>query len=329
MPSQISHENIHDPVMRHAHTDFLTLRADQTVAAAMTQLRQREIGDRIVYLYVLDDQDRLAGVVPVRKLLTAPPEALVRGLMVSPVVSAPQQATVHEACEIFLRHGFLALPVVHDGRVLGVVDLRLFSDEVNALARQQVNSTFQLIGVHVSLGRRVSAWRSFKDRFPWLLCNIASGLLCALIVSRHELLIREVLVLAMFLTVVLALGESVSMQAMTLTLQGLLVQRLGWRQMLGSLRKEFATAAFLGAGCGAIVALVAWAWRGRLLQGVAVGVSILLAVVTSCLLGVLVPTVIRALRIDPKVAAGPIVLAMADVATLAFYFYLAQWMLGH
>lgn len=330
MANPLRTDILHDPILQHARADMTRLETGQSVGEALAALRRAAPSDKILYLYVVNPEGRLAGVVPVRRLLTSPPEEKIGAIMIDSVIALPCSASVLEACDLFLRHRLLALPVVDEaGQPVGVVDISLFTDEVGAAARQhEVNSAFQLIGVHVALGRKVPAWVSFKDRFPWLLCNMASGIACAFIAGRYELLIAEVTILALFLTVVLALGESVSMQSMTMTLQGLAQQRPSPRQVLAALKQELATAAMLGAGCGLVVGLIAWAWKGKVLAASVIGGSIALAILTACLLGVLIPTAIRALRADPKIAAGPIVLAAADIATLLFYFNLSQWLLA-
>jgi len=137
-----------------------------------------------------------------------------------------------------------------------------------------------------------------------------------------------VVVLALFIPVVLALAESVSMQSVTLTLQRL----HGGPPVRGFLRRliiqELGAAALLGAGCGTVVGTIATLWKGDPMLGAVVGLAITASVVTAGLLGLLLPTALHALRRDPRIAAGPIVLAVADVATLLFYFNLAGWWLG-
>ena len=326
---KISAEHMVDPVASHAHRDVVTLREDQTAAEARAKFGAMGASEKIAYLYVLDHEDRLVGVLPVRRLLGADSDAPLQSLMIRPVVSVGAGSSVLEACEVLLEHRLLAVPVVDgEGHLAGVIDLGQFTDDVLTSARKQMDSAFQLIGVHVSLGRRVSSWRSFRDRFPWLLCNIVSGLICAAIASRFELLLSQTVVLAMFLTVVLGLGESVSMQSMTITQQSLLGGRGGWRVVLRSMRKELTTSAMLGAGCGGLIAVTAWLWRGRPIEAAAVGAAICLTIITSCMLGVAVPTAIHKFKVDPRVAAGPIVLASADMATLALYLSVAAWVLG-
>jgi magnesium transporter len=310
--------------------DFVSFGQSQTVAQVLKALRDHKSPGEILYLYVTDLQNHLVGVVPVRSILTSDPQTVLSSIMVSSPVAVSASQTVLQACELFSEHRFLALPVVdNDNKIIGTIDINLFTEEVVSLAHQrQLNNVFQLIGVHVSLEKIPSSWASFKDRFPWLLCNVSSGVLCAFIAGRYELLLSQVAILAMFLTVVLALAESVSIQSMTLTLQVFLQQQASWRRIFSRVQKEIFTSALIGAASGCVVGLVAFLWKGDFLQGLAVGVSIWLAMMTACLLGVILPTLIRKLRIDPKIASGPIVLAFADIATLLFYFSIANWLLS-
>jgi magnesium transporter len=328
--AKLSDDKLNEPVSGYMRKDFVTLKHDETVAHAIESIRNNASPGNILYLYVTDDDNRLVGIVPVRHLLTSSTQAKISSIMVRSPVSVPHSQPVLFACELFAMHRFLALPVVDDdNKILGIVDINLFTDEVVSLAhQQQLENVFQMIGVHVSIGKKVSALSDFKGRFPWLFCNISSGIICAFIASRYELLIRELAILAMFITVVLAIAESVSIQSMTLTLQVLLQQNISWQRILTSVRRELFTSVLLGAGSGLVVGIICYSWKGVLWQGLAIGISIWFAVITACLLGVIIPTLIRKFRVDPKVAAGPIVLAATDIATLVFYFSTANLILG-
>jgi magnesium transporter len=247
--------------------------------------------------------------------------------MIDNVVAIPDWATVLVASEYFATRRLLAFPVVNGrGELLGVVDVSLFTDEVIDLARRTYDDIFQLIGVHGTAQR--SIWDAFRDRFPWLLCNIAGGLIAAFIASRFEHLLREVVVLALFIPIVLALGESVSMQALSLTLQSFTDGPFVPRRLLAALWKELRTAALLGAGCGGVVAGVVIVWRGETVVAAVIFAAIALSMIVACLLGVAFPAILRAAKADPRIAAGPVVLAAADVATLLFYFGLGASLLS-
>lgn len=310
---------LHEPILPLAKRPLLVLQPDQTIAAALDSIRRAGSASSIHYFYVVDDEQKLVGVVPTRQLLTAQPEHLVREVMVHDVVAIPDWATVLIASEYFATRRLLAFPVVDArGELLGVVDVGLFTDEVIDLARQTYDDIFQLIGVHGTAQR--STWSAFRDRFPWLLANIAGGLICAFIASRFEHLLAEVVVLALFIPIVLALGESVSMQALTLTLQGLTDGPIVWTRLGAALWKEFKTAVCLGVGCGAVVGSVVMAWRGQAAVAAVIFAAISLSMIVACLIGVAFPAILRAFKADPRIAAGPVALAAADVATLLFYF---------
>lgn len=318
----ISPSQLHDAILDYVQPAGLTLGPADTIATALDRARQLPATQIILYCYVVDGDDRLVGVVPIRRLLTTAPEARIDSIMIHDVVAIPSWATVLVAAEYFVNRRYLAFPVVEPGgRLVGVVDVSLFTDDVLALARQSFDGIFQLIGVHATEGR--TPWSSFKDRFPWLLCNVVGGLMCAVLASHYELLLDHLVVLALFIPVVLTLAEAVSIQSLTLTLQNLSDGPLNWRLVARGVGQEIVTAVMLGAGCGTIVGLAALVWKGAIGVGLVLALAITVAMITACLLGVLMPTALRALKADPKIAAGPIVLALTDLATLLFYFNLA------
>ena len=318
----ITPAQLHDPIASFVQPAGLILRPDDRVATALDKARQLPSTNIILYCYVVDDDHRLVGVVPIRRLLTTSADAAVDSIMIHDVVAVPSWATVLVAAEYFVNRRYLAFPVVEpDGRLVGIIDVSLFTDDVLALARQSFEGIFQIIGVHATEGR--TAWTSFLDRFPWLLCNVGGGLLCALLASRYEHLLDVLVVLALFIPVVLALAESVSIQSVTLTLQYLSDGPINWKVFLRGLGKEFATAAMLGLACGSLVGLAAFVWKGATGVGFVLALAITIAMMAACMFGVVMPTMLRAFKADPKIAAGPIVLALTDLATLLFYFNLA------
>jgi magnesium transporter len=322
----ITQDQLYEPIVNHVRPAPLILTPDDTLAEALEKARALPSTQIILYCYVVDDQQRLVGVVPIRRLLTNPPESRIADIMITEVVAIPSWATVLVAAEYFVNRRFLAFPVVEaDGRLVGVVDVTSFTEEVLAQAKQSFEGIFQLIGIHAT--QALTPWSGYKDRFPWLLCNVGAGLLCAFILSHYEETLEVAVVLALFIPVVLALAESVSIQSVTLTLQNLQSGKVQWRLLFRSIANEAATAVMLGLSCGALIGLTAWAWqRNMIVAGVLTG-AIAASMLTACLLGVVLPNGLRALKADPKIAAGPIVLALTDVATLVFYFSVAAVLL--
>jgi magnesium transporter len=317
------------PITRYMRFDFCRVKAEQTVAQALADLRVQQPQGRIIYFYVMDDADRLEGVVPTRRLLLSQSDERIADLMVREVVSIPSAATVRQACELFLLHRYLAFPVVHERRMIGIVDVELFAEGIDDLERtKQQEDLFQLMGVHLSAAQQSSPWAGFTSRFPWLLCNIAGGILAALLSYAFEPLLDRVVAIALFVPVVLGLSESVAIQSVTLALHVLHGQRPTARALWRPLRRELFTGLLLGAACGLIVALVALVWLRMthvalsLLAGIGIGIA------GSAGFGLAMPYVLRLLKRDPQVAAGPIALVFADMLALSIYFSVANWLLG-
>jgi magnesium transporter len=313
------------PALKYARQDFPLLKADASVERALETIRQEGVGERVIYFYAVDEGKRLVGVVPTRRLLTAAPATLLREIMVPRVIALPVAATVLEACEFFVLYKLLAFPVVDSERhVIGVVDADVFTQSVLETEETQSERVrddfFEALGFHLGEVRDASPWRVFRYRFPWLLASVTSGTLCAILAGLFEATLARSLVLAFFLTMVLGLNESVSTQSMSVTIQALRSARFTWRWFRVALRREIVTAALLGLACGALVAGIVWFWRGDALATLVIGGSIALSLVTACLFGLGVPSLLHWLKLDPKIAAGPITLALADFFALVFYF---------
>src|SRR5438477_8667343 len=196
--------DFNDPIARHCRIDQPLLKADMTVEQALGAIRQQGLGERIIYFYVVDEHDRLAGVLPTRRLLTASPDMMLRELMVTRVIAIPATATVLDACEFFVLYKFFAFPVVDANRhIIGVVDISLFTaemlEEENAGARPvavQADEIFEALGFGLSHLRGASACRVFRHRFPWLIANLFGGSMCALLVGAFEATIASSVVIA-------------------------------------------------------------------------------------------------------------------------------------
>ncbi|MCS7305434.1 MAG: magnesium transporter [Thermoguttaceae bacterium] len=327
MKARSFQDRLNDPVLRYVHQDYPRILCTDTVAEALHRVQHSQITSRIVYFYVVDAEDRLCGVLPTRQLLLRAPHTPVAELMIRKVISLPQTATLLEALELFMFHRLLAFPVVDEkGRILGIIDVDLFTKELTDLAQvEESDDIFQILGVHLRELREANLLGAFIGRLPWLLCNIGGGLACAMLGALFQQTLDRMVVLALFIPVVLALAESVSMQSLSLTLPVHEPWRMSWPKWFGLLRQEGMVGAMLGTTSGAIVAAVAWAWQwsGRL--ALTLLASIGLSVAWAAMLGLSMPIALRALQRDPKVASGPVSLALVDVTTLVLYLALASW----
>jgi magnesium transporter len=327
-------ETLDDPVARHMRTDFARLRVSQTVGEALEATRERALdaappSGRVIYFYVVDDEGRLEGVVPTRRLLLSPLETPIADIMVRKVIALTEEATVLDACEFFTLHRLLAFPVVDNRRrMLGVVDIELYTNELADIeSSTRADDLFQLVGVHLATARQASAVAGFRSRFPWLLANVAGGILSVLISGIFRAELEQVVMLALFIPLVLALAESVSIQSVSLAIQLLRGQQPTLPDIFGKIRGEALTGLLLGAASAALVGLAAMLWFGQFRVVLVVSGGILGGVTCAAAIGMTLPNILRYFQREPHVAAGPIVLAAADITTLLIYFRLARWLL--
>jgi len=314
-------------VVEHARKDFPLLDADMAVGDALERIRREGVGERVIYFYVVDEEKRLAGVVPTRRLLTAALQAPLSEIMVRRVVAIPATATVLDACEFFVLYKFLAFPVVDERRhIVGIIDANLFAEEILGSEDRDRHSGivepefFEALGFHIEQIRGASPWRSFRFRFPWLLVTVTGGTLSAILARFFEATLARSLVLAFFLTMVLALNESVSMQSMSVTIHALrsISVTSGW--LASAFRREVVTALLLGLACGFVVSAIVFMWRHDFAGAFVIGGSIAVSLVSACALGLGVPSLLHRFKLDPKIAAGPVALALADFVALVIYF---------
>jgi magnesium transporter len=213
--------------------------------------------------------------------------------------------------------------------------MELYTEELDNLGDvRNLDELFQRIGVRLAGAEQQATFAAFRRRFPWLGCNLVAGLIAAVLSGIFEETVKGAVALYFFIPVVLNLAESVSSQSVGLTIHLLQGQKPSWRSLPGQLRGELSTGFLLGSACGLIIGLVALTWlhvrgdanglrvAGALLGGIAGGVTL------SAALGLTVPVLLRLLHLDPRVAAGPIVLAGADIVTILAYLNLARWLIG-
>ncbi len=317
--------SLYEPITNVIRTDFVTLNQNLTVQEAFDHIRLYGVGEKIVYFYVIDDNDRLVGVIPTRRLLIASLNQYISEIMIRQMITLPETSTIHDAYELFAKHKFLAFPVINaKENIVGVVDVSMFIEEsLDIEERDRMDEIFESIGFRISQIRDASAFRAFKLRFSWLIATIGSGTICAMLSSVYEMTLAKSLVLAFFLTLVLGLGESVSMQSMTVTINSLRRINPTFIWFKDAFVREIKTALMLGTACGFVVGMVVWVWRGDGLSAITIGSSILLAICAASLFGLIIPSLLHALKLDPKIAAGPLTLAITDICTILLYFTLA------
>ncbi len=306
------------------------VRPFQTIAEALSSLRRKRIDNKIIYFYVVDEEDCLIGVVPTRTLLLKDPEERISDVMEKNVVCLKEDQNLEQAMQALSSHHLLALPVVDEKhRFCGVIDVQLYLEENIDIARSQRSmDIFQFLGISLEEGLIRHPLKGYAKRMPWIFCNMIGGIGCAIISHFFKVVLSEVIILAMFIPLVLSLSESISMQSMTQSLQLLRKQKQSWRRIFVRVFSEVKIVALMSATSGVIVGVLSLLWDSGVGASCVIAVGLTTSILLSASMGSLIPLFLHARQLDPKVASGPIVLTLADVVTTTIYLSLASlWLL--
>lgn len=294
---------------------------DQSIEQALKILREKHISEKVLYFYVVDSDFKLKGLVTTRDLLLKESDTIISTITQPNVIALNQDQTLKEAMELMEVQRLLALPVVdYQNRLLGAIDVGIYLEEAvdvaNTKKRVQI---FQFLGIILEEGKQFSVIQNYKFRMPWIFCNMIGGVSCAFISHFYAAVMEKALILAMFIPLVLSLSESISMQSMTQSLSQV-QSKISLSQMI----KQSKLYLLLAITCSLIIGAIALFWKDGSQPAFVIGSGILISIVISATIGALVPFVLHRAKLDPKVAAGPVVLMIADIITTLIYFSIAK-----
>lgn len=326
----MTYKQLSEPIRDFIHPVRTAVHMDQTVGEAIQSLREKKIEAEIIYIYVVDDEKRLIGIVPTRRLLLSDSALSIHKIMETSVVTLHGGQTLQEAMEVLETHRLLALPVIDENRhLLGIIDVEFYLEERMDLANSRMRlELFQLMGLVIEEGKHSTPVKGYKLRMPWIFCTMFSGISCAVISRVFELVLAKVLLLAMFIPLVLSMSESISMQSMTHSIQLLRRPTQHKKHLRQSLIREWQIVVLLAVSCGLIIGALSLLWGDGVHPAMVISFGIMISVTISATIGSLLPLILHARKWDPKVAAGPVALMFADILTTLIYLSLgAYWLL--
>ncbi len=306
--------------------EFVAVPEGVTAGEALTVLQAGVVNrETLSYVYAVDDEDRLVGVVDLRELVTADPSAPLDTFFVASVVRVTPEVNQEQVGQLCKTYDLLALPVVdEDGRLLGTVTV---DDAIEILDDEATEDISMMAGTDAREFMQKSAVSVAQIRLPWILvCLLGSGF-SAFIIKSFEVTLTEAIVLVAFIPIIIATGGNSGLQSATITVRGFalgIVQSWGVRTRL---LREVLTAVIIGGVCGAVLGTLGGLWAGQTVIGWIVGLSLFAAILIATTLGAVIPVVLHRLRIDPAVASGPFITTANDTLGLMIYFTIASTLL--
>ncbi len=312
-------------------SDYATLPPDITAAEAINKLR-REAPDRetIYYAYVVDANRRLIGFVSLKDLILAPLDVKVEKIMHREVVSVCVNDDQEEAAQKIQKYDLIALPVTSpEGILMGIITHDDALDVITQEHTEDIEKLMAITGSHqAGVYLQMSAWEHFRNRVGWVVVLALLGLVSGYIVQSYEGLILQFGILATFMPMLADTGGNTGSQSATLVIRALALKEISVRDALKIVWKEFKVSFYL-AMVLAVVAFgrVIFFARGSVpanyslwLIGLAVSTALGLQVITSTLLGALLPLAAVSLGHDPAVIASPALTTIVDISGLLIYF---------
>jgi magnesium transporter len=276
------------------------------------------------FVYVVDDEECLVGVLNLGALLLAPPDRVIGELMKRKVHTVTPEVDQENVAQMFQRYDLVALPVVDErGRLLGRI---LHDDAADVLEEEAEEDIMRMAGATTQEPELVYTDQVFKIasvRLPWLLATLGGLTVPALLVWAFQVSFPEMLALVPFIPVIGAMGGNVGSQSATIVVRGFATGRVDFHNLGRFLFKELIISSVMGIACGVLSGVVAIVWHGDPMLSVTVAVSMVVAIVASALMGVLVPYFFRLIKIDPAIAAGPLVTTIDDIIAIGIYYVVA------
>ncbi|WP_182200021.1 magnesium transporter [Paraliobacillus salinarum] len=303
-------------------TEFVVIHTEQTVKEAMRHLRKEAPeAETIYYLYVIDKDKRLVGVISLRDLIIAEGDWLIADVMSERVVSVPVGEDQEDIAQMMRDYDFLALPVVDfQDHLLGIITV----DDIMDVMDQEANDDYsKLAGVSDMERSGDNAFVSARKRLPWLIILLFLGLFTASIIGRFEETLDKVAILAIFIPLIAGMAGNTGTQALAVAVRGIATGEIEKQGKWKIIMREAMTGLITGITCGVVITIVVYVWQGSVFLGMLVGISIAATLIVATIAGALVPLVMDRFNIDPAVASGPFITTINDIISVMIYFGLA------
>lgn len=307
---------------------FVWIKDYYTVREAVDKMKSfAEFASSINYLYVIDDERKLVGVVSYRDLLLAEPDDIVNSIMFERVIFVHVTTDQEEVAKMAERYDFVAVPVVNDDhKLLGIVTV----DDIIDVFIQEANEDIEKLSasgkaIDFETGAFVAAYR----RLPWLILLLFIGLVSGSIISSYEATLEQVVALAFFMPMIAGMTGNTGTQSLAVVVRGLVSNDIDKKIVFRVIMRELGVGVIIGIVCGVLISIIAYLWQGNAILGLVVGSSLLCTLIIGTFAGTIIPFILYRFNVDPAVASGPLITTLNDIFSLVTYFGIATLFLSY
>ena len=313
-------------------TNYICIRKDMTIRQAMSELvKQAGENDNISTLYVVDENERFYGAIDLKDLIVARADDSLEKLIARSYPYVTDHEKISDSIDRIVDYAERSLPVLNEsGKLLGIIT----SADVVELVNDQMGDDYaKLGGLTSEEDLNEGVFQSVKKRLPWLVALLLLGMLVSSVVGAFESVVAVLPIVICFQSMVLDMAGNVGTQSLAVTIRVLVDENLTTSKKLHLLFKEMR----VGLVNGALLAVMAlgflgvyihffkaYAWGQAFLLSGCVGISLIVAMVISSLVGTVIPMLFHKIHIDPAVASGPLITTINDLVAVVVYYGLAM-----
>jgi len=298
--------------------EYVAIDADATVRDAIHLIREkRKEVENLYHIWVVDDYERLVGVISLKDLVLEPGDRKIREIMNPEVISVHADADQEEVVHLVKKYDLVNIPVVDDQyRLIG----RITHDDIIDVIEEETDEDISLMaGVINQEITEDSPLKISRARLPWLIAGLLGEIISALVISRFETSVQRIIALSFFFPVIMAMGGSTGNQAATVVVRGLATGDISLLKIGRRLLVEMKVALFNGLICGVLLGLIVGLWIADFRLGSVVGLALVVIVLNASFLGASVPIVLKKLHFDPALGTVPFVATSNDIFGLLIY----------
>jgi magnesium transporter len=304
-------------------TQFVSVDINMRVKEAMVHLRKvAPDAETIYYVYVLDEDKKLVGVISLRDIIIAHDDTFIKDIMSDRIVYVEAAEDQENVARTMRDYDLLALPVVDfQNHLLGIITV---DDIMDVMIEEASEDYSRLAGVSDMEKPDMNPLQAAKTRLPWLIILLFLGMFTASLIGKFEATLEKVAVLAIFIPLIAGMAGNTGTQALAVAVRSIALgeneKDSKWKLLL----REAGTGVITGSICGIVITLIIYLWKGSFYLGLLVGLSIMFTLIVATIAGALIPLFMHKMNIDPAVASGPFITTINDIISILIYLGMAS-----
>lgn len=310
-------------------TEFIALPEDINVKEAVERIRSSpQFEDKPAYVYVVDRENHLKGVLFLRDLIFSPSHKPLKELSRQKLITIAAETDREEAARIFQKHSLMALPVIDkEGLLIGTISANDVSNIIEEEATEDILKVAGIGGGSESFKAHFVI--SLKHRLPWLALNIFLDLIAVSVIACYESTMRQVIALAVILPVISDMGGNVGIQTVSLAIRELATGEITFKDFGFIITRELGIGFLNGLALGILLGIVGYIWKGNIFLGIVAGLTLWINTIIASITGAAIPLVLKKRGLDPATASGALLTTITDLSGFFLALSLATYLLPH